>query len=184
MESSYLKSIRKQLEYYKMLAEKAMEQLPEEKLFWQYNDESNSIAVIANHMAGNMISRFTDFLTTDGEKPWRNRDSEFENILSSREQLLTRWNQGWACVLQALDNLTEADLETIVYIRNDGHTVTEAINRQLAHSAYHVGQIVFIAKMIKDTGWKSLSVPRNRSGEYNQRKFDQEKGKRHFTDDL
>lgn len=184
MQSSYLTSAIRQFAYYKMLGEKAMEQVPDEALFWQYNEESNSIAIIVNHMAGNMLSRFTGFLTSDGEKPWRNRDAEFDNSFSDRAQLMARWNEGWACLMQALNELSEADLERLVYIRNDGHTVTEAINRQLAHYAYHAGQIVFIAKMIRNTHWQTLSIARNRSSDYNQRKFSREKGKRHFTDDL
>lgn len=184
MNTSYLSSAIKQFEYYKQLGEKAMEQLPEEQLFWQYNHESNSIATIVRHIAGNMLSRFTDFLTTDGEKPWRNRDAEFEDSFQNREELLAYWNKGWQCLLDALRALTEEQLESIVYIRNDGHTVVEAINRQLAHYPYHIGQIVYIAKMATDTQWKSLSIPRNKSSDYNERKFTQEKAKRHFTDDL
>ncbi|OJU76486.1 MAG: hypothetical protein BGO09_16315 [Bacteroidetes bacterium 47-18] len=182
--SSYLESVKKQFRYYRMLAEKSMEQLEAEQLFWQYNQESNSIAVLVNHMAGNMLSRFTDFLTSDGEKPWRNRDAEFTNTFADKNQLMQRWHEGWECLMQTLDQLSGADLETIVYVRNDGHTVTEAINRQLAHYAYHVGQIVFIAKMLKNTDWQTLSIARNRSAEYNQRKFTQDKERRHFTDDL
>nr|WP_121272274.1 DUF1572 family protein [Pedobacter schmidteae] len=184
MNSSYLSSVIKQFEYYKMLGEKAMLQLPDEALFWQYNQDSNSIAVIVNHVAGNMLSRFTDFLTTDGEKAWRNRDMEFENKFSNREELTSHWNLGWSCLLQALHSLTEAQLENIVYIRNDGHTVVEAINRQLAHYPYHIGQIVFIAKMATNEKWESLSIPRNKSNDYNERKFTQDKSRRHFTDDL
>ncbi len=176
---SYLDSIKKQLSYYKMLGEKAMEQLGEEQLFWQYNQESNSIAVIVNHIAGNMLSRFTDFLTSDGEKPWRDRDAEFANPFDSREELMNRWGQGWDCLMKALEQLTEADLERIVYIRNDGHTVVEAINRQLAHYPYHIGQIVFIAKMLKNEDWQTLSIARNRSADYNSRKFSQDKERRH-----
>jgi len=179
-----LESVKKQFRYYRMLAEKSMEQLEAEQLFWQYNQESNSIAVLVNHMAGNMLSRFTDFLTSDGEKPWRNRDAEFTNTFADKNQLMQRWHEGWECLMQTLDQLSGADLETIVYVRNDGHTVTEAINRQLAHYAYHVGQIVFIAKMLKNTDWQTLSIARNRSAEYNQRKFTQDKERRHFTDDL
>lgn len=182
--SSYLDSVKKQFRYYRMLGEKSMEQLEEEQLFWQYNGESNSIAVLVNHMAGNMLSRFTDFLTSDGEKPWRNRDAEFTNAFADRAQMMQRWHQGWECLMQTLDQLSDADLETIVYVRNDGHTVTEAINRQLAHYAYHTGQIVFIAKMLKDTDWQTLSIARNSSAEYNRRKFTQDKERRHFTDDL
>ena len=184
MKANYLLSVTKQFEYYKMLGEKAMSQLPDEALFWQYNQESNSIAIIINHIAGNMLSRFTDFLTTDGEKSWRNRDAEFEGHFSDRKALLNYWKKGWDCLFHTLSTLTEEQLENIVYIRNDGHTVVEAINRQLAHYPYHIGQIIYIAKMATDEKWKSLSIPRNRSNDYNNRKFNQEKTRRHFTDDL
>lgn len=182
--ASYLDSIKKQFLYYKMLGEKAMEQLDGEQLFWQYNEESNSIAVLVNHISGNMLSRFTDLLTSDGEKPWRNRDAEFANPFKSKTALMDHWTKGWDCLLNALNQLTEADLEKIIYIRNDGHTVIEAINRQLAHYPYHIGQIVFIAKMLKNEDWKTLSIARNKSNDYNNRKFSQEKERRHFTDDL
>ena len=184
MEKSYLSSAIKQFEYYKLLGEKAMAQLPDEALFWQYNEESNSIAVIVNHLAGNMLSRFTDFLTTDGEKPWRNRDLEFENTFSDRQELISYWNKGWDCLLKTLRDLDEAQLGDIVYIRNEGHTVVEAINRQLTHYASHIGQIIFIAKMVANEKWESLSIGRNRSDDYNTRKFTQEKSRRHFTEDL
>lgn len=182
--TSYLESIQKQFLYYKKLGEKAIEQLPEEALFWQYNEESNSIAIIVNHLAGNMLSRFTDFLTTDGEKPWRNRDAEFTHTFSDKNALMAHWEKGWACLIDALQKLSNDDLERIVFIRNDGHTVVEAFHRQLAHYAYHIGQIVFIAKMLRNTSWKSLSIPRNQSEIYNQQKFAQEKGRRHFTDNM
>lgn len=181
---SYLNSVVKQFKYYKMLGEKAMEQLQEEQLFRQYNQESNSIAILVNHITGNMLSRFTDFLTTDGEKPWRNRDAEFTNPFNSKEELMNRWNEGWECLLKTLEQLSDADLERIVYIRNDGHTVIEAINRQLAHYPYHIGQMVFVAKMLKNGDWQTLSIARNKSTDYNSRKFLQDKGRRHFTDDL
>lgn len=181
---SYLESIKKQFLYYKMLGEKAMEQLQDEQLFRQYNEESNSIAILVNHITGNMLSRFTDFLTTDGEKPWRNRDAEFTNPFNSKEELMNRWNEGWDCLLKVLEQLSDADLERMVYIRNDGHTVIEAINRQLAHYPYHIGQIVFIAKMLKNEDWQTLSIARNKSADYNSRKFSQDKDRRHFTDDL
>lgn len=181
---SYLESIKKQFLYYKMLGEKAMEQLQEEQLFWQYNEESNSIAILVNHIAGNMLSRFTDFLTTDGEKPWRNRDAEFTNPFQSKSELMEHWNKGWNCLLDTLGNLTDNDLVKIIYIRNDGHTVTEAINRQLAHYPYHIGQMVFIAKMLKNEDWHTLSIARNKSADYNTRKFSQDKDRRHYTDDL
>lgn len=181
---TYLSSAVKQFRYYKMLGEKAMEQLTEEQLFWQYNEESNSIAVLVHHLAGNMLSRFTDFLTTDGEKPWRNRDAEFINPFRSREELMNRWNEGWECLLRALEQLTAEDMERVIYIRNDGHTVAEAVNRQLAHYPYHIGQMVFIAKMLKNEDWQTLSIARNKSTDYNSRKFSQDKERRHFTDDL
>lgn len=181
---NYLESVKKQFLYYKKIGEQAIVQLPDEDLFWQYNEESNSIAIIVNHLAGNMLSRFTDFLTSDGEKPWRNRDAEFEIKIGSREELVNLWDKGWDCLLGAINQLEDKDLNTIVYIRNDGHTITEAINRQLAHYPYHIGQIVFIAKMRKNEEWKTLSIARNKSTDYNTRKFSNEKEKRHFTDDL
>lgn len=181
---SYLSSVKKLFDYYKTLGEKAMTQLEEKQLFWQYNQESNSIAVIVNHMAGNMLSRFTDFLTSDGEKTWRNRDAEFSDPFSGKDELMHRWQEGWACLSAALAQLSEADMEHIVYIRNEGHTVVEALNRQLAHYASHIGQIIFIAKMLKNEDWQTLSIARNQSATYNSRKFSQDKEKRHFTDDL
>lgn len=182
--NSYLTSLQKQFLYYKSLGEKAINQLEEEQLYLQFNPESNSIAILVHHLAGNMLSRFTDFLTTDGEKSWRNRDEEFTNPFQSKKELLEYWDKGWDCLFNTLEELTESDLEKTVYIRNDGHTVTEALNRQLAHSPYHIGQIVFIAKVLKNEDWQTLSIPRNQSSEYNSRKFSQEKEKRHFTDDL
>ncbi|GAA0874714.1 DUF1572 domain-containing protein [Wandonia haliotis] len=182
--NSYLTSLQKQFLYYKSLGEKAINQLEEEQLYLQFNPESNSIAILVHHLAGNMLSRFTDFLTTDGEKSWRNRDAEFTNPFQSKKELLEHWDKGWNCLFNTLEELTESDLEKTVYIRNDGHTVTEALNRQLAHYPYHIGQIVFIAKVLKNEDWQTLSIPRNQSSEYNSRKFSQEKEKRHFTDDL
>lgn len=180
---TYLESIRKQFLYYKTLGEKAMNQLAPEQLFVMTNEDTNSIGMIVKHLAGNMLSRWTDFLTTDGEKEWRNRDSEFENDLQTPEQVWALWNQGWACFLAALDSLSEEQLSEIIYIRNEGHTVMEAINRQLAHYPYHVGQMVFYAKQLKATPWESLSIPRHASGSYNADKFAREKGIRNFTDD-
>lgn len=184
MNQSYLESITKQFEYYKMLGDKSMEQVPEDKLFWQYNTESNSMAIIVNHIAGNMLSRWTNFLTSDGEKEWRNRDAEFENVLKTKSDVLQRWNEGWECLFQAINSLTEEDLDKVIYIRNQGHTVVEAINRQLAHYPYHIGQMVFIAKMIKNNDWKSLSIPKGNSVIYNAEKFQSEKKKAHFTDEF
>ncbi|GAA4454577.1 DUF1572 family protein [Rurimicrobium arvi] len=180
---SYLQSITKQFQYYKSLGEKAMDKISDEQFFWQYNAETNSIAIIVNHIAGNMLSRFTDFLNSDGEKPWRNRDAEFEEPTGNRAAVMDRWHQAWALFFDTLGRITEQDLDRIIYIRNDGHTVTEAYNRQLAHYPYHIGQIVHIAKMLA-SDWESLSIPRNASAGYNARKFAQEKDRRHFTDDL
>ncbi|MCW3110835.1 MAG: hypothetical protein JWQ09_5341 [Segetibacter sp.] len=183
MTNDYLNSVKKQFEYYKMLGEKTFAQLSDEQLFWQYNEESNSIATIVKHLWGNMLSRWTDFLTTDGEKEWRNRDAEFENDFKTREELLSKWNEGWSCLFKALDSLTTNDLAKDIYIRNQGHTVTEAINRQLAHYPYHVGQIVFIGKMVCNTNWSSLSIPKGKSQEINAAKFSEPKHKQHFTDE-
>ncbi len=145
---------------YKTLGEKAMAQVAEDKLFFQFNTESNSIATIVKHVSGNMLSRWTDFLITDGEKEWRKRDAEFINDLKTRAELMQTWDKGWACMFNTIENLKEEDLERVVFIRKEAHSVAEAINRQLAHYAYHVGQIVFVAKMIADQNWTSLSIPR------------------------
>jgi Protein of unknown function (DUF1572) len=184
MKNDYLESALKQFEYYKMLGEKTIAQVSDEQLFWQFNPESNSIAGIVKHLWGNMLSRWTDFLTTDGEKPWRDRDAEFENDLKTRADVLEKWEAGWACLFEALRPLTEADLGREIYIRNMGHSVTEAINRQLAHYAYHVGQIVFIGKMARNDQWTSLSIPRGNSQVYNADKFAQPKHKEHFTNEF
>lgn len=154
----------RQLESYRSLGEKTFSQLRDEDLFWQFNDDSNSIAMIVKHMSGNMISRWTDFLTTDGEKDWRDRDSEFVNDLASRREVLERWDAGWNCFLKALHQLTDDDLGRIVRIRGERHTVMEAINRQLAHYAYHIGQIVYIGKMLAVGGWRTLSIPKADAG--------------------
>ena len=167
----YLDSAKKQFNQYKMLGEKAMLQVPEEKLFWQFNSESNSIGSIVKHLWGNMLSRFTDFLTTDGEKAWRNRDSEFENDIKSKDELFRKWNEGWECLSGALAPLKTEDLLKTIYIRNEKHSVMEAINRQLTHYAYHVGQIVFLGKMICNEKWESLSIPKGSSKQFNEGKF-------------
>lgn len=179
----YLESVKKQFEYYKMLGDKTFSQLSDEKLFWQYNEDSNSIATIVKHLWGNMLSRWTDFLTTDGEKEGRNRDTEFENDISTRQELIDKWEEGWKCLFITINSLTTDDLGKMIYIRNQGHTVTEAINRQLAHYPYHVGQIVFIGKMAADNRWVSLSIPRGKSIAYNVDKFAKPKEKGHFTDE-
>ena len=184
MKDSFLTSAIKQFEYYKALAERALENLSDDQFFWQHNPHSNSIAIIINHMAGNMHSRFTDFLIADGEKPWRNRDAEFEQPVMDRQRLMLYWQQGWEQLFGAISQLEPAQLEELIYIRNEGHTITEAINRQLAHYPYHVGQVIVIAKMLTGERWVSLSIPKNQSRHYNAGKFSQQKGRRHFTDGI
>lgn len=183
MKNDFLDSSKKQFEYYKMLGEKTFLQLTDEQLFIQLNKESNSIATIVKHLWGNMLSRWTDFMIADGEKEWRQRDAEFENDIADRNELLLKWNDGWACLFSAINPLTENDLTKEIFIRNQGHTVTEAINRQLAHYAYHIGQIVFIGKLLCNKNWKSLSIPKGNSTNYNTEKFDQPKHTQHFTDE-
>ncbi len=184
MEHSYISSVIKQFEYYKSLGEKTINQLNFEEVQKELVLDSNSISIIVKHLAGNMLSRWTNFLTEDGEKPWRNRDLEFEDSFKTKEELLDYWNKGWNCLFEAIKPLTQKQLEDIVFIRNQGHTVTEAINRQLAHYAYHIGQLVFIGKIHKGPSWQSLSIPKGNSADYNKTKFSKEKGRRHFTDDL
>ncbi len=183
MNQEYLTSAIKQFEYYKLLGEKTINQLSPQQLFWQYNAESNSIATIIKHLSGNMQSRWTDIFTSDGEKEWRNRDAEFENDSATQIQILQLWEKGWHCLFTALNSITEADYNKLIYIRNQGHTITEAINRQLAHYPYHIGQIVFIGKMLCNEKWVSLSIPKGNSTSYNAEKFSKEKSKKHFTDE-
>jgi hypothetical protein len=183
-EQEYLQSVKKQFEYYKSLGEKTFDQLEEADLFWQYNEASNSIAIIVNHLWGNMKSRWTDFLTSDGEKQWRERDMEFESVIKTREELLHKWNEGWECLFSALGTIDEANIDTEIYIRNQAHTIVGAINRQFAHYSYHIGQIVYIGRMIKGDAWKSLTIPKGKSGEFNKAKFSKGKHRGHFTDDM
>jgi uncharacterized damage-inducible protein DinB len=157
--------------YYKRLTERAIDQCPDNGLFATLDDESNSIAIIVKHMAGNMRSRWMNFLTSDGEKPDRNRDTEFEAPPKSREELLELWEQGWKYLFEALEPLNDADSSRTVTIRTEPHSVTQAINRQIAHYSYHTGQIVFLAKHFAATGgnWSALTVPRHKSAEFNAR---------------
>lgn len=182
--NDYLASVIKQFNYYKSLGEKTFQQIPEEKLFWKPNAESNSMAIIVKHISGNMLSRWTDFLSSDGEKEWRNREDEFNDGINSKEELIATWNKGWECLFTTLNGLNKEDLSKEIYIRNMGHSVVEAINRQLSHYSYHVGQIVFLGKLINNTQWESLSIPKGTSEKYNKSKFDKPKRKEHFTDDL
>lgn len=187
METSniYLESVKKQMLYYKTVAEKAIEQLENDQLFISTNEDTNSIATIIKHLHGNMLSRWTDFLTTDGEKEWRQRDGEFDSNFKENDKnsLMQLWDEGWSCFFNAIHALQPEDLSKIIYIRNEGQTALDAINRQLAHYPYHIGQIVFFAKMLKQTEWDSLSIPKNKSNSYNADKFAKEKSLKHFTDD-
>ncbi len=167
--TSYIEDSLAVFRYYKKLGERAMEQVIDEQLFAQLDDEANSIAIIVKHITGNMRSRWTDFLTTDGEKPDRNRDSEFVDPPATREALLKDWEDGWNRVFQAIEPLTDADLGRTITIRSEAHSVMQAINRQLAHYPHHVGQIVLLAKHYAGSRWQSLSVPRNKSAEFNRR---------------
>ncbi|GAA4159185.1 DUF1572 domain-containing protein [Chryseobacterium ginsenosidimutans] len=157
----------KRFEYYKSLGDKTFEQLSEEQLFWQFNEESNSIAIIVKHIAGNMLSRWTNFLTEDGEKSWRNRDGEFLNNFKTKKEILDFWEEGWKCFLNALNQINDDNLYSTLYIRSEPQLVIDAVFRQMAHYPYHIGQIVYIAKMIKDGDWKTLSIARNKSQEFN-----------------
>ncbi|MCJ7934865.1 MAG: DUF1572 domain-containing protein [Chryseobacterium sp.] len=157
----------KRFEYYKSLGDQSFGQLSEEQMFWQYNGESNSIAVVAKHIAGNMLSRWTNFLTEDGEKSWRHRDGEFNNDFKTKEEVLDYWEKGWKCFFEALNQINDDNLYTTIYIRGESHAFIDAVLRQLAHYPYHIGQIVYIAKMIKNEDWKTLSIARNKSQDFN-----------------
>lgn len=182
--TSYLNSVIKQFQYYKSLGDSTINQLNFDELQKEFAEDSNSISIIVKHLVGNMLSRWTNFLTEDGEKEWRQRDEEFADTFTSKTELLNAWEDGWMCLFTAIKPLLEIDLEQVIYIRNQGHSVTEAINRQMMHYAYHIGQIVFIGKLIKGENWTSLSIPKGKSKEYNNDKFEKTKGKRHFTEDL
>ena len=157
----------KRFEYYKSLGDRTFGQLSEEQVFWQPNGESNSIAVIVKHIAGNMLSRWTNFLTEDGEKPWRNRDDEFINTFKTKQEVLEYWEKGWQCLFEALDQVNDDNIYSEVYIRGEAHTVLDAMIRQIAHYPYHIGQMVYIAKIMKNEDWKTLSIARNKSDEFN-----------------
>jgi hypothetical protein len=167
--NSYLADSTAIFKQYQALAERAMAQVRDEALFAVLDGESNSIALIVKHMAGNMRSRWTDFLTTDGEKPDRNRDSEFEDAPESREAMMAMWQEGWACLYQALESLRDEDMVRTVRIRGEEHSVMQAIHRQVAHYSYHAGQIVFLSKHLSSAHWTSLTVPRRGSQQFNQK---------------
>lgn len=183
MIDSTLKNTISVFDYYKTLGEKAMAQITDEALFQMPDEKSNSISVIVKHLHGNMLSRWTDFLTTDGEKEWRDRDSEFEETIETRDEVMKQWNEGWACVFSALNTLHPEDFDKTVYIRNMGQTVLEAIMRQMAHYAYHIGQIVYLARLFNEGDWKTLTIPKGGSATYNKEKNAPGKRIEHFTEE-
>jgi Protein of unknown function (DUF1572) len=176
--TSYLEDSIGVFHYYKKLGERAMAQCPDEALFTALDPESNSIAIIVKHVAGNMRSRWTDFLTTDGEKPDRNRDTEFEAPPTTRAELLEMWEHGWKLLFGALEPLGDADLTRAVTIRTEPHSVTQAINRQVAHYSYHVGQIVYLARHLAGDKWQTLTIPKRKSAEFNRQVSSGEKSQR------
>jgi uncharacterized damage-inducible protein DinB len=167
--TSYIADSIEVFRHGKKLAERAMAQVTDEQLLATLDEESNSIAIIVKHMAGNMRSRWTDFLTSDGEKPDRQRDNEFLDPPKTRDALLAMWEEGWSCLLHTLESLSDADLTRVVTIRGEAHSVMQAINRQVGHVSYHCGQIVLLAKHLNHSGWKTLTVPRGKSEEFNRR---------------
>ncbi|OIK05976.1 hypothetical protein BIV60_27515 [Bacillus sp. MUM 116] len=164
----YLKVVQERFKSVKDLGDKTIGQLANDEIHWNLNEASNSVAVIVKHLSGNMVSRWSDFLTSDGEKSYRNRDQEFEDDISSKGELITVWEKGWNTLFETLNGLGDQDLLINVCIRGESHTVLEAIERQMAHYAYHVGQIVYIGKQIKDENWETLSIPKGKSEEYLQ----------------
>ena len=164
----YLDVVQERFKDVKKLGDKTISQLSEADIHWKLNEASNSVAVIAKHLSGNMVSRWTDFLISDGEKPERNREREFEDNISSKQELQTVWEKGWSSLFETLHELEGQDLLKSIYIRGERHTVLEAIERQVAHYAYHIGQIVYIGKQLRDVDWESLSIPKGKSEEYLQ----------------
>jgi hypothetical protein len=173
----YLKIVINRFESVKSLGDKTIDQLSEEDIFWAYNSESNSAAIIIKHMSGNMVSRWTDFLNSDGEKDFRNRDGEFIMDLSSKSEVTMIWEKGWQTLMNALAGLTEQDLLKTITIRGEPHSVIDAIERQLAHYAYHVGQLVYIGKQVKHDDWESLSIPKGKSEDYLSDMLEKHQGK-------
>lgn len=172
----YLRIVIERFNSVKTLGDKTLNQLTEEEIHWNYNNESNSVAVIVKHLSGNMVSRWSDFLTSDGEKDYRNRDGEFMDDITNKAELITVWEKGWTVLIDTLTDLTEQDLLKSINIRGERHLVLEAIERQMAHYAYHVGQIVYIGKQLKDKDWKTLSIPKGKSEDYLKEMLEKHKG--------
>ncbi|QCE42647.1 DUF1572 family protein [Psychroserpens sp. NJDZ02] len=173
--NSHITSLIKQFDYYKTAGDKTLQQLSFDDLNWQSHNNSNSVSIIVKHMVGNMLSRWTNFLTEDGEKNWRQREQEFEATYTTKDQLIADWNKGWQCVYDAIKPLKNEDLERTVYIRNESHTVADAIFRQLGHYSYHIGQIAYIGVSLKNNDWQSLSIPKGQSVQFNSEKFSKPK---------
>lgn len=182
MDSSFLKSSILQFKYYKELGEKTIEQIPETQLSFKSNSETNNINTIVKHLSGNMVSRWSDFLNSDGEKEWRNRDDEFIDTIKTKPELINVWNKGWKVLFDTVESLSNEDLNKISFIRNEGHTVMECINRQLCHYSYHIGQIVMIGKVICSEKWETLSIQKGDSENYNSLKFSNEKEIKNFLE--
>lgn len=161
----------KRFQYYKELAEKTFDQISDEQFFWKYNEESNSIATLVKHLTGNMLSRWTNFLTADFEKSWRKRDSEFENDIQSKAEIMEMWVKGWQVLFDALNQIKEENWNDPIQIRGEKHTVLDAVLRQFAHYPYHIGQIIYIGKMLKNDDWKTLSTKKNQFPQFNKEKF-------------
>jgi len=181
MEKEFIENTRVLFKYYKSLGDNTFEQLNEQDFFWTPDLKSNSLAVIIQHLAGNMLSRWTDFLISDGEKEWRNREQEFELYLKTKEACLSKWEEGWSCLFEALDSVTADNFNQTVYIRSQGHSIMEAVLRQISHYAYHVGQISYIGRQRAEE-WKSLSIPKGKSSEFNANSFSKGERQEHFTD--
>ncbi|MEX0313304.1 MAG: DUF1572 family protein [Allomuricauda sp.] len=168
---NYLKSALFEFRRYKSMGDKTFAQLSDEQIRWKFKETDNSISIIVKHMVGNMLSRWTNFLTEDGEKTWRNREMEFEGEYSSKDEMLQAWEKGWKCLFEALESINSTNFDSKVKIRNEEHTIVEAVNRQLAHYASHVGQIAFVGRMIKGADWVSLSIPKGGSEDFNKKMF-------------
>ena len=170
---NYLSNVKFEFSRYKTLGDNTFAQLNIEELHWKYSTDSNSISIVVKHIVGNMLSRWTNFLTEDGEKSWRNREQEFKNPPETKKELLELWEKGWACLFEALESINPSNIDTKINIRGEAHTILEAINRQLAHYSSHVGQIVMLGKMLKGAEWESLSIPKGESQQFNKRMFDE-----------
>lgn len=171
LQADYIKSILFESNRYKSLGDKTFVQLDDSDIHWKYDNSGNSIAVVVKHLSGNMLSRWTNFLTEDGEKLWRNRDSEFVASYKTKKEMLVAWEAGWNCFLNAIQLINKENFENKIRIRNEAHTLTQALNRQLAHYSYHIGQIVLLGKTIKGENWVSLSIPKGQSKAFNKAKF-------------